>query len=392
MMKMLIFFIISTVCFGEEFNEVFKKALDYSPNLLAKQERILASHEALKSETAYKNPIISIGANDLLLNENFLKRDLEPMQTQFIGITQEFETFGKLELKEAIARADTLILEYELEELKIELYKKTALLVEGISTSVMLIDLLEQKKSNLEILADYYEKSISVEDGLKTSVGVQKKIFAVEDKILELQDRVTSLKNEFKYLTNEEFISVQKAQIAEEFLQEDIKKSPKYKIFEIKTRQLKLQRTLEERKKYSNINLNVSYNYRDKFDDYLAFSASFALPVYGSEDAKANRLRHLRAENVQKEDNYLQNAAMIFQNNYKRAEYLNARVENLDAILEKYKALTLYEKSNIKNSITLEKSIENENLLFDLEIEKLKYKLDIKAAQLELFYITKESL
>lgn len=392
MMKMLIFFIISTVCFGEEFNEVFKKALGYSPNLLAKQERILASHEALKSETAYKNPIISIGANDLLLNENFLKRDLEPMQTQFIGITQEFETFGKLELKEAIARADTLILEYELEELKIELYKKTALLVEGISTSEMLIDLLEQKKTNLEILADYYEKSISVEDGLKTSVGVQKKIFAVEDKILELQDRVTSLKNEFKYLTNEEFIFVQKAQIAEDFLQEDIKKSPKYKIFEIKTRQLKLQRTLEERKKYSNINLNVSYNYRDKFDDYLAFSASFALPVYGSEDAKANRLSHLKAENVQKEDNYLQNAAMIFQNNYKRAEYLNARVENLDAILEKYKALTLYEKSNIKNSITLEKSIENENLLFDLEIEKLKYKLDIKAAQLELFYITKESL
>lgn len=391
-MKMLVFFIISTVCFGEEFNEVFKKALDYSPNLLAKQERILASHEALKSETTYKNPIISIGANDLLLNENFLKRDLEPMQTQFIGITQEFETFGKLELKEAIFKADTLMLEHELEDLKLELYKKMALVVEQISTFTTSIELLEQKKLNLEMLLNYYEKSISVEDGFKTSVEVQKNIFVVEDKILELQDRVTSLKNEFKYLTNEEFISVQKAQIAEEFLQEDIKKSPKYKIFEIKTRQLKLQGTLEERKKYSNINLNVSYNYRDKFDDYLAFSASFALPVYGSEDAKANRLRHLKAENVQKEDNYLQNATMIFQNNYKRAEYLNARVENLDAILEKYKALTLYEKSNIKNSITLEKSIENENLLFDLEIEKLKYKLDIKAAQLELFYITKESL
>lgn len=371
---------------------MFEKALNRSPNLLAKKEGILASHEALKSETTYKNPVISIGANDLPLNENFLKRDLEPMQTQFIGITQEFETFGKLELKEAIARADTLILEYELEELKIGLYKKTAFLVEGISTSEMLIELLEQKKSNLEILGDYYEKSISVEEGLKTSVGVQKKIFAVEDKILELQDRVTSLKNEFKYLTNEEFISVQKAKIAEEFLQEDIKKSPKYKIFEIKTRQLELQKTLEERKKYSNINLNASYNHREKYDDYLAFAVSFALPVYGSEDAKAKRSGYLRAENIQKADNYLQNATMIFQNNHKRAEYLNARVENLDAILEKYKALTLYEKSNIKNSITLEKSIENENLLLDLQIEKLKYKLDIKAAHLELFYITKESL
>ncbi|WP_300453459.1 TolC family protein [Sulfurimonas sp.] len=390
---MLTFFVMSaTICVGAEFNDVFEKALNRSPNLLAKQEKILASRQALKSQSAYKNPVISIGANDLPLNGNFLKRDLEPMQTQFVGITQEFETFGKLELKEAIARADTLVLEYELEDMKIELYKKTALLVEQISTSTMLIELLEQKKSNLEILGGYYENSISIEDGLKTSVELQKKIFALEDKILELQDKVTSLKNEFKYLTSEDFTSIQKAAISEEFFQEDIKKSPKYKIFEIKTKQLELQTTLEERKKYSNVNLNVSYNNRENFDDYLSFSASFALPIYGTEEIKVKEVSHLRAENVQKEDNYLRNATMIFQNNYKKAEYLNKRVENLDAILEKYKELTLYEKSNIKNSITLEKSIENENLLLDLKIEKLKYKLDIKTAHLELFYITKESL
>ncbi|MDO9265982.1 MAG: TolC family protein [Sulfurimonas sp.] len=389
---MLIFFIISTVCFGEEFNEVFEKALNRSPNLLAKQEKILASHQALKSEVTYKNPIISIGVDGISLNKNFLKMNLEPMQTQFIGITQEFETFGKLDLKEAILKADTLMLEYELEELKIELYKKMALVVEQISTFTTSIELLEQKKINLEMLLNYYEKSISVEDGFKTSVEVQKNIFVVEDKILELEDRVTSLKNEFKYLANQDFTQVQKAQIAEEFLQEDIKKSPKYKIFEIKTRQLKLQRTLEERKKYSNVNLNISYNRRESFDDYLSVLTSFELPVYGAEEAKVKKVKHLRAESIQEENNFMQNMTMLFLNNYKRAEYLNARVENLDTILEKYKALTLYEKSNIKNSITLEKSIENENLLFDLEIEKLKYKLDIKAAQLELFYITKESL
>ena len=83
---------------------------------------------------------------------------------------------------------------------------------------------------------------------------------------------------------------------------------------------------------------------------------------------------------------------MIFQNNSKKAEYFTKRVENLDAILEKYRALGSYEKSNIRNSVTLERSIEDENLLFDLEIERLKYKLEIKAAELELFYITKESI
>lgn len=391
-MKLSILLIVPFVCFSAEFNEVFEKALERSPALQAKHERILASRETINSEVTYKNPIITIGANDLLLNENFLKRDLEPMQTQFIGITQEFETFGKLDLKEAILRVDTLVLEYELEDLKLDLYKKTALSIERILTFHTLIDLLEQKKSNLEVLLGYYENSISVADGFKIIVEIQKKVFSVEDKILELKDKVESFKNEFKYLTNQDFTIMKNAEISDEFFQEEIKKSPKYKIFELKTKQLELQNRLEERKKYSNINLNVSYNYREKFDDYLSLSASFALPIYGTEDAKVKKTQHLISENIQKEDNYMQNAVMLFQNNYKRLEYLTARVKNLDVILEKYKELNAYDKSNIKNSVMLEKNIENENLLLDLEIEKLKYKLDIKTALFELFYLTKESL
>ncbi|OHE08720.1 MAG: hypothetical protein A2513_01730 [Sulfurimonas sp. RIFOXYD12_FULL_33_39] len=391
-MKVLTLLIVPFICFSAEFDDVFKKAVERSPVIRAKYEKILASRQTLISETTYKNPIITIGVNDLLLNENFLKRDLEPMQTQFIGITQEFETFGKLDIKEAIFRADTLILEYELEDIKLELYKKTALNVEKIATFSTLVDILEQKKSNLVMLLGYYESSISVADVFRMSVELQKKIFAVEDKILELKDNIESLKNEFKYLSNQDFIPIKQVQIGSEFFQEDIKKSPKYKIFEIKTKQLELQNRLEDRKKYSNVNVNMSYNYRENFDDYLSVSASFALPIYGTEEAKVKKTKHLVAENIQKEDGYMLSAIMIFQNNYKKVEYLNERVKNLDTILYKYKELNLYDKSNIKNSVTLEKNIENENLLLDLEIEKLKYKLDIKTAHLELFYITKESI
>ncbi|MDY0123334.1 TolC family protein [Sulfurimonas sp.] len=391
-MKMLAIFVIPFVCFGAEFGEVFEKAALNSPILRAKHEKILASHEAINGEAVYKNPVLSIGVNDLLLNENFLKRDIEPMQTNFIGITQEFETFGKLDLKEAILRVDTLILEYELEDLKLELYKKTALIVEKITTFSNLLELLERKKANLEILLEYYEKSISVESGFRKNVEIQKKIFAVEDKTLELQESLQRAKNEFKYLTNQEFIPMSAARIGEEFMEEDIKKAPKYKIFELRSRELEIAAKLEERKKYSNISLSLSYNHRQNFEDYLSVATSFALPIYGSEDAKAKKTRYLKQESIQNAQNYLQNATMIFQNNYKKADYFTKRVENLDAILEKYRALGSYEKSNIRNSVTLERSIDDENLLFDLEIERLKYKLEIKAAQLELFYITKESI
>ena len=391
-MRMLTLFMIPLICFGAEFEEVVEKAFLKSPAILAKHEKILASKQAIISEAVYKNPTITIGANDLLLNSDFLKRDLEPMQTQFIGITQEFETFAKLDLKEAILRTDTLILEYELEDLRLELYKKSALAVEKILTFDSLLELLEQKKLNLEMLVEYYENSISVEDGFKKSVELQKKIFRVEDKVLEIQEMVESSKNEFKYLTSQDFTAIQKAQIAQEFFQEDIKKSPKYKIFEIKTKRLELQSRLEDRKKYSNVKLNVSYNHRQRFDDYLSISTSFALPIYGTEDAKVKKTKYLIGESVQQEDDYLQKRIMLFKNSYKKVNYLRARVQNLEAILSKYSQLNLYDKTNIKNSITLEKNIQNENLILDLEIEKLKYKLDIQTELLELFYITKESI
>ena len=242
------------------------------------------------------------------------------------------------------------------------------------------------------MLVDYYEKSVSVTEGFKTSVELYKKIFSVEDTILDIKDKLESAKGEFKYLTNEDFDSVQKANITQDFFQEDIKKSPKYRIFEIKTKRLELQSKLEERQKYSNIKLNVSYNNRQNFDDYLSFSTSFALPIYGSEDAKVKKAKYLSVENLKKESDFFQNRVMIFDNSYKKVEYLRKRVENLNAIIERYAKLNEYDKSNIINRITLDKNIQNENLLLDLKVQKLKYKLDITTVLLELFYITKESI
>jgi len=391
-MKMLPLLFVPLLCFSAEFSEVFDKAVELSRVLKAKEQSILASRQNSLSEATYKNPILSIGLNDMLLNDNFLRRDVEAMQTQFIGITQEFETFGKLDLKEAILRTDTLILEYELEDLRLDLYKKMALKVEEISTSAALLELLEQKKSNLSQLLKYSEQSINIAEIFKVSVELQKKIFVVEDKILETKDKLESYKNEFKYLSNQDYMSIERAKIEDGFLQEDIKKSPKYKIYEIKAKQLELTSRLEERKKYSNVNVGVVYNHRQNFEDYLSVSASFALPIYGSEEAKVQKARYLSAENTQKELNYMSNAMALFQTNDKRVAYLKRRVKNLDDILYKYKELNIYDKSNITNSVTLEKNIENENLLLDLEIEKLKYNLDMKSALLELFYITSGSL
>jgi len=392
MMKTWVLLVVPLLCMGGTFGDMYEKAVLDSPLLRAKYEKILASREALKGEATYKNPVVSIGANDMLLGRDFLHRDKEPMQTYFLGISQELETFGKLELKETMLRLDTFILEYELEDLKLDMYKKLALSVEKIETLGEVLDLLERKRANLKTLSDYYDTSISVEDGLRKNVELQKKIFLIDDKMLEIQENIQKAKDEFYYISGQEYAGIERANAESGFAQEDIKNTPKYKALELRSRRLETDAKLQERKKYSNVNLSLSYNYRQEFDDYLSAALSFALPVYGSEDAKAKSVMHLREQSVQNSNEYVKKASMLFQNAQKKAEYLGKRVQNIADIIFRYADLRSYEDTNIKNGVVLEKSVENENLLFDLHMEKLKYELEIKSAEWELFYLTKEGI
>jgi len=391
-MKMLKLLLLPLLCFGLEFDEMIEDALIKSPQVLAKYEKVLASRHAIDAEVVYKNPIISIGVNDMPLNDNFFKRDIESMQTQFIGISQEFETFGKLELKESMLRVDTLILEYELEDLRIVLYKKIALLVEEIYTKEAILEKEEQKRANLEILLSYYERSVSLSDSLKVSVELSRKIFELEDKSFKLKDEIASLKHEFKYLSSLEFTAVNRAKIDDDFREKSLKSSPAAKILELRTKRFELQSKLEQRKKYSNITLSMSYNNRQNFDDYLSFSTSFALPIYGTEDAKVRVAKAGASEALQKQSDFHKSRVSLFHKSQKRVEYLKKRLKSLEDLEQRYTELEAYENSNIANSITLEKKVENENLLLELKVQKLRYKLDIKSAELELYYITKESL
>lgn len=391
-MKMLRLLLLPLLCFGMDFDEMYEDALASSPKVLAKYEKVLASRHAIDATAVYKNPVISIGVNDMPLNSNFLKRDIDSMQNEFIGISQEFETFGKLGLKESMLRVDTLILEYELEDLRVELYRDIALLVEDIFTQETILEILERKKANLEILLGYYERSVSLENGLKFSVELSKKIFEIEDESFELKDKIESLKHEFNYLTSREFSSINRAKISEEFFKESIKNSPASKVLEFQTKRFELQSKLEQREKYSNITLNVSYNHRQEFDDYLSFSTSFALPIYGAEDAKVKIAKAQSSEAMQKQNDFYKSKESIFNKNKKRVEFFQKRLKSLEDLEHRYAELKAYENSNISNSISLEKKVENENLLLELEMQKLRYKLSIKTALFELYYITKESL
>lgn len=381
----------ASLCLGAEYDKSLALQLQYSPLLHAKEQKIMASKALIGAEAVYKNPVISIGANDLLLNKDFLSRDKEAMQTQFIGITQEFESFGKLELKEAILRTDTLILEYELEDLRIELYRQSALIGANIAFIQESIKFLEQKRANVERAQEFFAQSLALKENFAKEMELQKALFSIDDKLLSLQDALSQERNRCSAIAPDlacENIAIEPSYEAKESITE----TPKYKIFALKSKLLTLKSDLEERKKFSNITATLSYNQRQKFEDYLFVSASFALPLYGSEEARAEAFNLQERENTDLERQYLQNASASYESGMKRIAILKERMEKLTALEQKYAQFTRYEEQSIAKAVTLAKSLENQNLLIDLHLQKLQYAFELTKTKLELFSLTQASL
>lgn len=383
--------LVASLCLGSEYDRSLALRLQDSQLLQAKEQKIKASKELIGAEAVYKNPVISIGANDLLLNKDFLSRDKEAMQTQFIGITQEFETFGKLELKEAIVRTDTLILEYEFEDLRIELYRQSALIGANIAFIQESIRLLEQKRANVERAQKFFAQSLALKESFAKEMELQKALFSIDDKLLSLQDALVQEHNKCSAIAPAlacENITTEPSFEAKE----SITQSPKYKIFALKSKLLTLKGDLEERKKYSNITATLSYNQRQKFQDYLFVSASFALPLYGSEEARAEAFNLQERENADLKRQYLQNASAAYESGIKRIAILKERMDRLTTLEERYAQFARYEEQSITQALTLAKSLENQNLLIDLHLQKLQYAFELTKTKLELFSLTQASL
>ena len=86
-MRKLILLSFALLCYGDGLNESVIKAYQNSPKIQKIQNEISYLSDDIKLSRVFDNPTLKIGVNDVLLNKP-LDRNLEPMQTQYIAISQ----------------------------------------------------------------------------------------------------------------------------------------------------------------------------------------------------------------------------------------------------------------------------------------------------------------
>ena len=356
-------------------DEIVDNALKNNQDINSIEKSIEIANENIVLAKQWKNPILTIGANDIHFDEP-LSRDKEPMQAQYIGISQIIPIGKKIEIKEIIAKKDKEIISLSLEDKKLKLKSK----IYEFSYNILI---LEKK---LKLLTSY-EKNIKKIEKLSASLygygkSNQNEILSAKIAYSKIQIKKQNLKNMIKnlYLNLEQItyskINLIKApiDIKELVLNMDIKIHPKIKMQKIQSSKFLNIARLEKENEKSDIKVNIAYFNRDsKYKDYANISVNIPLSIYKTEKVKALKAK-LKANEISTKledlENDFKTKVLVLQNNINNA-YRNYILIQKTILPLKRKMQKNIENYNSLTGLKPQAAIQNLNELISFEINSI---------------------
>lgn len=361
--------------YSQNIDDIVKNTISQNYSIKSLESSIEISKEQISLASKWKNPVISIGATDIQLN-NILQRDLEPMQAQFIGYSQVIPVGNKLEIEKTIAKEDYKISQLILEDKKLQLKSK-------IYEYIYTIKLLEER---LFLFEEFKTNTLKLEKLLTQLYKYNKanQVQIINSKIMyqELNLKSQNLKTAINALTlNLEQITYEKNidvnfdnRLKDIKLYTSIDSHPKILSLLQNSKKFNNISKLELEKKNSDIKMNIAYFKRDsKFEDYVNLSFAIPISVNGSEEIKSRKAKFKAIEiNHMFEDLKLtfKNKIETLQQNMDDAQISFNLIDK--NILPKYKQLgKILENYNSLNTF---KNINSKSIINNLN-ETIKYKL-----------------
>lgn len=369
--------LLSSLSFAFTIDQIASSAIKNSHNLKAIENSIEVANENIKLANTWKNPSLSFGINDIQFEKPF-KRDLEPMQAQYIGYSQVIPLGDKLELKQKVKIKDKRLIELKLEDKKQLLKAK----VYELSFDILLLEkelkLLDNYKGNLERLKTLSSSFYAL------SRNNQNEIINIDISLTKLEIRKRDIRTKIKnlYLKLEELsflklITIEdKLKLKDLVLNMDIKNHPKVLFTKEKIKKFTALEKFEDANKYSDIKVNAAYFNRDsKYEDYINLSVNIPLSIYKTEDTKAIRAKYeakKTKENLEDIKRAFISDLMVLKNS------LNNAYSNHGQIIKTLIPLKQKIQKNLENYNTLKNlkpqmAIKNLNELISFEIEALKW-------------------
>jgi outer membrane protein TolC len=331
----LIFIIFMDFIFAKNLSEIVAIAYERNSDLKALVNSLRIEDENERISSTWQNPNIKLAVNDIRFDD-LSARDLEPMQTQSVVVTQKIPLTSKFSILNKISTENRKIANKQLE---VKRLKISMLIYENGYRFVVAnkkLEVLQSYKKSLEKLLEIKKLF------LQNSNARQKDIAETQISLSNIKIKINNLKtNKKNYLYNIENIIYQKLNTIEADIevwqnldeldiQKIIESHPYIEISKYKEIKSSHQVKLSDSNKIPDVALSLGYFQRENREDFAYVALSFPLPIYGTESsgvAKSN-YRLLQSKEQLESAKYIYirdiksliNSAKNAYNNYKTIE------------------------------------------------------------------------
>lgn len=386
-MKFLLLVCITLPLFAKDIASLAKITFDNNPTIKELRNQIKAKNFDILNTSNYKNPVVSIGVNDISLDDP-LKRDIEAMQTQYINFSQEITNSSKLHMKKNIEKYNQIILSSKLENEKNLIVKKLYIYYFQYTTLQNDIKLYKQQQNNLLQIKDFHTNHITHKEAFQTMIQNDFMIENLQLQIIQAQEQIKQILFEIKELSGESIDSIETVYIPT-FQNSIATNHPLLTINQTKIQQAKAQTKLAQENKESDFTLSAGYYNRDSKDDYINLGVKIPLQIYSTEDnivSQSLQNTQIMIHQLEQTKLYLEKTYNISYSRYTLANdsIRSLKKQNQYLIQEKEYINTKNKLSNILEILALENKIIQNKILTNQQIKNKNI------ASIELSYLSSQ--
>ncbi len=274
---------------------LLEEALDNNPRLKAFRFQAIADSLKIPQAGALPDPMVSLNLLNLPL-DNFVF-DQEPMSGKQLVVKQSFPFFGKLGLKEEIARENSRVTQANYEELKSQLFRNIKQIYYDLFYTDEAISTTQKNFSLITEFVNIAEKKYSVGKGLQQDVlKAQVELSKMSERLIVLKQKREQLEANLNKLLNrpvQQSVSKTKKPLLpvkvydwKDLEQSTAKQRALLKAWRLRIEQRKAQSNLAKKSYLPDFSVFMAYTQRDILQsgmggvDFLSGGISFNVPLY----------------------------------------------------------------------------------------------------------------
>lgn len=276
---------------AQTLSELVARALEQNPSMKALEAEKRGLNHAARKEGSWTNPVLTLGVNDLR-TDDFGARDLEPMQTQAVILSQRIPMGGKTDLAGKAGEAEARTAGAVLEAAKIRL--AASVRIQGVETI--------RRDRELAVLARYRQVAERVKGLLEgyeeAGVGRRTALVRAEAALTRVDLRMEELRRkkamalaELSRLVSgpvdgvEGSLELSPLEPLAAYLAAAEKNNPDLAAARRGEETARTRLDAVRAGETPDVTVGVGYYQRENYEDYVSFSVSLPLQLYGAEEA-----------------------------------------------------------------------------------------------------------